>query len=238
MGKTLSLAAAALVSCLLDDGPVLILCPATLTLQWQVELADKLGIPSAWSGRPRRSSGSIHRGHEIRVRGPGGHRTLPLPDRDRVHRTHLPRIGRERINLLNRKVRHGHPRRGAPCAAPRRPGQPRAGAQQPAHLHVREIAAPATRHLLLGTATPDPDRCAASSGTCCVCSMTDAEFVLGRKVPRALDSHRAERCPLVKGKRQSGRRARGMGLDPRSPAAGAASTTLYRSAAASARVAR
>ena len=41
VGKTLSLAASALVSCLLDDGPVLILCPATLTLQWQVELADK-----------------------------------------------------------------------------------------------------------------------------------------------------------------------------------------------------
>ena len=34
----------------LDDGPVLILCPSTLTLQWQVELQDKLGIPSAvWS---------------------------------------------------------------------------------------------------------------------------------------------------------------------------------------------
>jgi len=29
---------------------VLILCPSTLTLQWQVELKDKLGIPSAvWS---------------------------------------------------------------------------------------------------------------------------------------------------------------------------------------------
>lgn len=50
VGKTLSLAASAMVSALLDDGPVLILCPATLTMQWQVELADKLGIPSAvWS---------------------------------------------------------------------------------------------------------------------------------------------------------------------------------------------
>ncbi len=33
LGKTLSLAASALVSALLDDGPVLILCPSTLTLQ-------------------------------------------------------------------------------------------------------------------------------------------------------------------------------------------------------------
>src|SRR5208283_5873915 len=50
VGKTLSLAASAMISVLLNDGPVLILCPSTLTLQWQVELADKLGIPSAvWS---------------------------------------------------------------------------------------------------------------------------------------------------------------------------------------------
>jgi SNF2 family DNA or RNA helicase len=36
LGKTLSLAASAMLAVLLDDGPVLILCPATLTLQWQV----------------------------------------------------------------------------------------------------------------------------------------------------------------------------------------------------------
>ncbi|SFV38699.1 phospholipase D-like domain-containing anti-phage protein [Hyphomicrobium facile] len=47
VGKTLSLATSALVSALLGDGPVLILCPSTLTRQWQVELKDKLGIPSA-----------------------------------------------------------------------------------------------------------------------------------------------------------------------------------------------
>lgn len=47
VGKTLSLPASAMIAVLLNDGPVLILCPATLTLQWQVELADKLGIPSA-----------------------------------------------------------------------------------------------------------------------------------------------------------------------------------------------
>lgn len=46
LGKTLSMATAALVSTLLGDGPVLILCPATLTLQWQTELKDRLGIPS------------------------------------------------------------------------------------------------------------------------------------------------------------------------------------------------
>lgn len=51
VGKTLSLAASAMLSALLDDGPVLILCPSTLTLQWQVGACRVgLGIPSAvWS---------------------------------------------------------------------------------------------------------------------------------------------------------------------------------------------
>lgn len=47
VGKTLSLAGAALVSALLGDGPILILCPATLTNQWQIELKDRLNMPSA-----------------------------------------------------------------------------------------------------------------------------------------------------------------------------------------------
>ena len=50
LGKTLSMAASALVLSLLCDGPVLILAPATLTRQWQTELNDMLGLPSAiWS---------------------------------------------------------------------------------------------------------------------------------------------------------------------------------------------
>ena len=50
LGKTLSMAAAALVLSMLDNRPVLILAPSTLIWQWQEELEDKLGIPSAvWS---------------------------------------------------------------------------------------------------------------------------------------------------------------------------------------------
>ncbi len=50
LGKTLSMAASALVLSLLGDGNVLILAPATLTRQWQTELQDMLGLPSAiWS---------------------------------------------------------------------------------------------------------------------------------------------------------------------------------------------
>lgn len=52
VGKTLSLATSGLVSSLLEDGSVLILAPSTLTLQWQIELKDKLGISSAvWSSQ-------------------------------------------------------------------------------------------------------------------------------------------------------------------------------------------
>jgi superfamily II DNA or RNA helicase len=69
LGKTLSLAASAMIGALLEDGPVLILCPSTLTLQWQVELKDRLGIPSVvWSST--RKVWIDHMGHTIRTRGP------------------------------------------------------------------------------------------------------------------------------------------------------------------------
>lgn len=68
VGKTLSLGASAMISTLLDDGPVLILCPATLTLQWQVELADRLGVPSAvWSSAKKEWLDP--KGHVIKTRG-------------------------------------------------------------------------------------------------------------------------------------------------------------------------
>jgi superfamily II DNA or RNA helicase len=68
LGKTLSLAACGLVSTLLNDGPVLILCPSTLTFQWQVELKDKLGIPSAvWHSNKK--IWIDHNGNIIRTNG-------------------------------------------------------------------------------------------------------------------------------------------------------------------------
>lgn len=68
VGKTLSLAGAALVACLLGDGPTLILCPATLCQQWQIEMWDKLGIPSGvWLSQKK--EWIDHRGHRIRTRG-------------------------------------------------------------------------------------------------------------------------------------------------------------------------
>lgn len=69
VGKTLSLAASAMVGCLLGDGPALILAPATLCEQWQVELKDKLGIPSAvWISN--RKVWLDPNGHIVKTRGP------------------------------------------------------------------------------------------------------------------------------------------------------------------------
>jgi superfamily II DNA or RNA helicase len=68
VGKTLSLATSAMVAALLGDGPALILCPATLCQQWQVELKDKLGIPSAvWI--TNRKVWQDHDGNIIKTRG-------------------------------------------------------------------------------------------------------------------------------------------------------------------------
>jgi superfamily II DNA or RNA helicase len=77
VGKTLSMATAAMVGCLLDDGPALILSPATLCQQWQVELKDKLGLPSAvWlsSGKAWQDAN----GHIIKTRGAEDIRRCPL----------------------------------------------------------------------------------------------------------------------------------------------------------------
>lgn len=69
VGKTLSLAASAMVASLLGDGPVLIICPATLTQQWQVELYDKLAMPSGvWLSHKK--AWQDHHGHTIKTRGP------------------------------------------------------------------------------------------------------------------------------------------------------------------------
>jgi hypothetical protein len=47
LGKTLQLGLAAKLIALLDDAPILIICPRTLTKQWQNELIEKMGVPAA-----------------------------------------------------------------------------------------------------------------------------------------------------------------------------------------------
>lgn len=52
LGKTLQLAMSAMLIALSGDKPILVLCPKTLIWQWQGEMRELLGMPSAvWDGR-------------------------------------------------------------------------------------------------------------------------------------------------------------------------------------------
>lgn len=71
VGKTLSMAATCLLSVLMGHGPGLILCPSTLTWQWQAELWDKLRLPvSVWGRQPK--GWYDHTGHVSRESDPYG----------------------------------------------------------------------------------------------------------------------------------------------------------------------
>ena len=176
VGKTLSLAAAGLVSCLLDDGPVLILCPATLTLQWQVELADKLGIPSVvWSSTKKLWLDD--RGHEIRVRGPED--IARCPSQIAIVSTGLiVHESSERDHLLERRygtviLDEAHRARGRGGLGKRE--------KEPNNLLAFMLkVAPRTRHLILGTATPIQTDVRELWDLLRVLS-TNADFVLGHE---------------------------------------------------------
>lgn len=150
LGKTLSLAASAMVSALLDDGPVLILCPSTLTLQWQVELADKLGIPSSvWSSTKKWWLDP--KGHVIRTRG--AEDIARCPSRIAIVSTGLiVHDSEERGYLLSRRYgtvvldeAHRARRRGGLGEQRDEPNNLLAFM-----LKIGEL----TKNLLLGTATP------------------------------------------------------------------------------------
>ena len=149
VGKTLSLAASALVTVILDKGPVLILCPSTLCWQWQVEMEDKLGIPSAvWSSSKKRWVHS--RAGEIPGDG-GPEGILRCPLRIGIVSTGLMmHNAKECEYLLSRKyamviVDEAHKARGKIERKARTPNN--------VLTFLLELA-PKAKHLLLGTATP------------------------------------------------------------------------------------
>jgi hypothetical protein len=74
LGKTVQLAMAAQLMALVGEGPVLVLAPKTLTWQWQDELRDLLGMPSAvWTGTQWVDENEI----EYPTLGPEGIRKCP-----------------------------------------------------------------------------------------------------------------------------------------------------------------
>ncbi len=150
VGKTLSLAASAMISALLDDGPVLILCPSTLTVQWQVEMMDKLGIPSAvWSSTKKEWIDP--KGHIVKTRGPEDIKRCPF--RIAIVSTGLiVHDSEERRYLLECKygtvvLDEAHKARRHGGLGPKK--------EEPNNLldFMLRIG-PRTRNLLLGTATP------------------------------------------------------------------------------------
>lgn len=164
VGKTLSLATAALLTALMDDGPALILVPSTLTQQWQVELWDRLGVPSArwWSAR---KVWVDHLGHVIRTNGAAD--IVRCPYRVAIVSTGLIMHGRDGKHgwkneagaLMGKRARPGEAAYGIVVLdeGHRARGVEERGEdeRQPNNLMSFMLGiAERARHVLIGTATP------------------------------------------------------------------------------------
>ncbi len=156
VGKTLSLATSALVASLLGDGPALILAPATLCEQWQTELKDRLGIPSARWLSARKDwvdqDGNI-------IRGGGVEGVAQCPCRIAIVSTGLVfQQAPEAEVLLRRRAGRGESTFGTLILdeAHRARAQSEGSGDRRANNLLRFMgrAAMKARHVLLGTATP------------------------------------------------------------------------------------
>ena len=155
VGKTLSMATAALLTVLLGDGPALILAPATLCEQWQTELIEKLGIPSArWISN--RKEWMDHRGHVIPSRPEDITR---CPYRVAIVSTGLVmRDSVEKRALLDKRARPEESPYGIVVldeAHKARGSATNGGEREPNKLLAFiGLLALKARHVILGTATP------------------------------------------------------------------------------------
>lgn len=152
LGKTLSMATAALVSSLLDDGNVLILCPKTLIYQWQAELNDRLGVVSGvWKSQTKEWIDP--QGRAIRTRGPED--VVRCPFQVAIVSTGLIVAGsaeadflksaRTRVGTLILDEAHKARIRGSLGSKEEEPNK---------LLEFMQVAAGNARHVILGTATP------------------------------------------------------------------------------------
>ncbi|MDM0068787.1 phospholipase D-like domain-containing anti-phage protein [Variovorax sp. J31P207] len=195
LGKTLSLATSAMVSALLDDGKVLILCPSTLTLQWQVELKDRLGIPSAvWLSNKK--VWQDQNGHIIKTRGAAD--VTRCPTAIAIVSTGLIfHMSTEREELL--KVRYGTVilDEGHKARTSRTLGSDDGEANNLLEFMLQ--IGPRTRHLLIGTATPIQTNVDELWDLLKILN-AGADFVLGRAY--ASQWHVSEKVlPYVKGEK-------------------------------------
>lgn len=156
LGKTLSLATAALTLCLLSDKengprrPVVIFAPATLTEQWQTEMLDKLGIPTArwdtvrkvWLDADERAISPAGREQIARCPLRIGIVSTGLMMRDSLEKQHL--LGLRFGVVILDEAHKARTRQGFGRDA---------GTPNELLAFMREVAARAD-HVLLGTATP------------------------------------------------------------------------------------
>ncbi len=195
LGKTLSLATAAMVGALIGDGPVLVICPSTLTLQWQVELKDRLGIPSAvWHSSKK--DWMDPDGHIIKSRGIED--ILRCPFQVAIVSSGLIFHQSAECELLLRR-RYGTVVLDEAHKARRRGGMGEAE-DEPNNLlkFMREIAVK-TQHLLLGTATPIQTTVSELWDLMSILN-SGAEFVLGRELSSKWTGQETA-LPLIKGER-------------------------------------
>ncbi len=193
VGKTLSLAASAMISALLEDGPVLILCPSTLTIQWQVELYDKLGVPSVvWSSAKK--IWLDPKGHVIKTRGAEDITRCPL--RIAIVSTGLIfHDSDERKYLLERK--YGTVILDEAHKARRRGGLGQKKDEANNLLDFMLKIGPRTKNLLLGTATPIQTEVHELWDLLRILN-AGADFVLGRELcSQWVDDEKA--LPVIKG---------------------------------------
>lgn len=202
VGKTLSMATSALVSALLEDGPVLILAPSTLTVQWQIEMMDKLGIPAAvWSSQKK-----VWLGVEGQILSPRGDASFikKCPYRIAIISTGLIMHQRERSDFVKEAGMLLKNRFGTVILDEAHKARARGGlgdkADEPNNLlaFMQQIGK-CTRHLILGTATPIQTDVRELWDLLGILN-SGAEFVLGDSLSPWRDHGQA--IPLVTGKSQ------------------------------------
>lgn len=202
VGKTLSMATSALVSALLEDGPVLILAPSTLTIQWQIEMMDKLGVPAAvWSSQKK-----VWIGVEGQILSPRGDSSSikKCPYRIAIISTGLIMHQRERSEFVKEagmllKNRFGTVILDEAHKARARGGLGDKAAEPNNLLAFMQQIGKRTRHFILGTATPIQTDVRELWDLLEILN-SGAEFVLGDLLSPWRDHEQA--IPLITGKSQ------------------------------------
>lgn len=200
VGKTLSMATSALVSALLNDGAILILTPSTLMLQWQIEMKDRLGIPSAvWSSQKK-----VWLGLEGQILSPRGDASSikRCPYRIAIVSTGLIMHQRENGDFVKEAGMLLKNRFGTVILDEAHKARAKGGlgesATRPNNLlsFMREIGK-RTRHLILGTGTPIQTDVRELWDLLGILG-SGADFVLGDTLSLWRDHEKA--IPLVTGK--------------------------------------